>query len=109
MRLRRNKYGVSAKEDRTLDGIVFASKKEMTRYSELKLMEQAGAIEQLQLQPKWDIVVNGQKICSYVGDFFYVDSDGKAVVEDTKGMKTPAYRLKKKLMLAVHGIDIWES
>lgn len=104
---RNNKYGVAAKEDRTVDGIVFASKKEATRYGELKLLQDAGKIFNLALQPKWKIVINEVHVCSYIGDFRYLEN-GQLIIEDAKGVATPVYRLKKKLMKAVHGILIKE-
>ena len=93
-----------------LDGISFDSRKESARYSDLKLMHRAGAITDLTLQPKFDIVINGQKVCSYIADFSYVEN-GVTVVEDVKSemtRKLPTYRLKNKLMRAVHGIEIRE-
>ena len=72
-------------------------------------MEKAGEIRDLQLQPKFDLIVNGVKVGKYVADFKYVDGEPKYVVEDCKGMKTPVYRLKKKLMAAIHNIDILET
>jgi hypothetical protein len=91
-----------------VDGIVFASKREASRYSELKLLEAAGEIFDLKLQPKFPIVVNKQKICTYIADFEYELSDGTKITEDVKGVKTPVYRLKKKLMKACFGIEITE-
>ncbi len=105
---RRNKYNVSPKAERTVDGIVFDSKKEATRYGELKLLVRAGQITGLRRQPRFDIVVNGVKIGFYKGDFGY-DENGKSVVEDVKGMKTPMYRLKKKLVEALYGFEITET
>ena len=67
----------------------------------------AGIISDLRLQVPYVITVNGLKICKYVADFVYIDK-GYEVVEDVKGMKTPTYNLKKKLMKAVHGIEIQE-
>ena len=93
-----------------IDGVTFDSKKESARYSDLKLMHRAGAITDLTLQPKFDIVINGQKVCSYIADFSYVEN-GVTVVEDVKSemtRKLPTYRLKKKLMRVVHGIAIRE-
>ena len=93
-----------------LDGISFDSRKESARYSDLKLMHRAGAITDLTLQPKFDIVINGQKVCSYIADFSYVEN-GVTVVEDVKSemtRKLPTYRLKKKLMKAVHSIEVRE-
>jgi hypothetical protein len=91
-----------------VDGIVFASKREASRYSELKLLEAAGEIFDLKLQPKFPIVVNKQKICTYIADFEYELSDGTKITVDVKGVKTPVYRLKKKLMKACFGIEITE-
>lgn len=90
-----------------VDGIKFDSQREATRYSVLKIMQAAGVISDLRLQVPYVITVNGLKICKYVADFVYVDR-GRDVVEDVKGMKTPTYNLKKKLMKAVHGIEIQE-
>lgn len=91
----------------TVDNITFASKKESVRYSELKLLLKAGKIDILELQPRFLIQVNGKKICSYVGDFSYIEN-GKRVVEDVKGVKTPTYKLKAKLVEACHGVVIRE-
>lgn len=104
---RRHKYGVAAKEDRTMDGIVFASKKEMTRYAELKLMEKAGEIGCLEIQVGYPLVVNGKTVGKYVADFDYW-TDGKRITEDVKGMRTPIYRLKKKMFEAQYGRPIKE-
>lgn len=94
-----------------VDGFVFDSQKEARRYGELKLMQAHDQIADLTLQPRFPIVINGVKVCTYVADFQYRDPwDGnKIVTEDVKGMKTPIYNLKKKLMKAVHGIDIRET
>lgn len=93
-----------------VDGIRFASKGEASRYSQLRLLEKGGRITDLKLQPRIPININGVKICTYVGDFFYFDRDKKQLVyEDFKGVKTAIYRLKKKLVKACHNIDIFES
>ena len=81
----------------TVDGIRFASRREAKRYSQLKLLERAGTISNLELQPRYNINVNGEYIGFYKADFRYFE-DGCRVVEDTKGMKTPLYRWKKKLV-----------
>lgn len=96
------------------DGIKFDSKKEAIRYSQLKMFEKAGLISNLQLQKEF-VLIPAQKIdgkvveraCKYKADFVYIE-DGKMVVEDTKGFKTPEYIIKRKLMLFVHGIQIKE-
>ena len=106
---RYNKYRVAPKAARTLDGIVFDSKKEMNRYCELKILQKARVISELELQPRFDLVVNGRKCGFYKADFRYFMLDKKKyVVEDVKGVRTPVYRLKKKLVEAIHGIVIAE-
>ena len=92
-----------------VDGIYFDSKREANRYSELKMMEKAGIINSLKLQPEFKCVVNGKKVCTYKADFEYLIVDdigpqgqiGYYIVEDVKGFKTPVYRLKKKLVEAL--------
>lgn len=89
-----------------IDGTRFASTMEGNRYRELKLLERAGAITDLKLQPRYPIVINGVKVTTYVGDFEYQCTPGPKVTEDTKGTKTTDYIIKKKLMFAVYGITI---
>jgi hypothetical protein len=92
-----------------VDGIPFASKAEAKRYGDLKLLERANEIEGLELQPKYDLIVCGLKVCSYIADFRYRDRrTGETIVEDVKGFRTRDYRIKAKLMKAVHGIEITE-
>lgn len=88
-----------------IDGITFASKKEAKRYSELKMLERAKVISNLEtqkafeLQPKY-INKIGQHIraITYIADFYYYDNEYKKwVVEDTKGFRTEVYKIKKKL------------
>lgn len=94
----------------------YASRKEHRRANELKLMQRAGIIKYLREQVTYELIptqrdVNGKVIeraCSYVADFVYTDKDGNLIVEDTKGMRTEVYRIKRKLMLHVHGIRILE-
>lgn len=101
------KYGNVKTE---VDGIQFDSKREAARYGELKLRLRAGEIDLLQTQPKFVLSVNGEKICTYIADFQYDDlRTDKTVVEDVKGVKTAVYRMKKKLMRAVWGIDVIET
>ena len=90
-----------------VDGIRFASKAEARRYGELKLLVFAKEIYNLSLQPTFPIIVNGSKICTYVADFRY-EKDDQLVIEDVKGMRTPVYKLKKKLVEALYGITITE-
>jgi len=96
-----------------VDGITFDSKWESERYGQLKAMERGGIVTDLKLQVKYDIVINDIKICKYIADFVYKeespDGEIKEIVEDAKGFETPEFKLKKKLMKAVHGIDIYLS
>ena len=94
-------------EPTEVDGHRFASLAEARRYMDLKRLQDAGEISQLRLQPRYPIVINGIPVCVYVADFSYIGSTG-IVVEDVKGVRTAVYRLKNKLMRAVHGIDITE-
>lgn len=108
--------------------IVFDSRKEARRYQELMLLERAGVIKNLRMQEPFVLIPsqyetyerfgkNGQRLkdgtrliereCTYIADFVYVE-DGKLVVEDTKGIKTKDYIIKRKLMLHTHGIRIRE-
>jgi Protein of unknown function (DUF1064) len=99
------------KNQRTIvDGVTFSSKKEASRYLDLNLLVRIGDIDQLEVQPRYKLVANGKLICAYVADFKYRDKKTlTTVVEDVKGIRTPVYRIKRKLMLAIHGIDILET
>lgn len=93
----------------TIDGITFASKKEALVYAGLKLAEKMGDISELKLQPRIKLIAGGVHICTYVCDFFYFDRRrGNHLWVDAKGFKTPIYKLKKKLVLALTGIEIIE-
>ena len=107
----KNKYGA---KKITIDGITFDSRREASRYRELKLLERAGVIKGLELQKEFELVPtqkrNGKVIerpVKYKADFWYIEN-GKPVVEDTKGFKTKEYIIKRKLMLYVYGIRIKE-
>lgn len=114
-----------------VDGIKFDSKKEALRFKELKMLEKAGIISNLQRQVKYVLIPaqyeltdeayakgkekgkpkKGRLIereCAYYADFVYSTKGGELVVEDTKGVKTPEYIIKRKLMLYVHNIKIKE-
>lgn len=92
-----------------VDGITFDSKREAARYAELKLMQRAGLISDLRRQVKYELIPKqqGERAVSYIADFVYSE-DGQTVVEDVKGVRTPVYRIKKKLMLWRHGVRIRE-
>lgn len=92
-------------------GHTFDSKLEANRYQELLYMQQAGLIANIELQPRYNLVVNGCKLGFYRGDFRYVVTEtGQSVVEDTKSpvTRTQVYMLKKKLIKALYGVEIVE-
>jgi hypothetical protein len=99
-----------------VDGIKFRSKAEAHRYGELKLLEKAGRIRHLELQPAFPLTAHGRKLATYVADFSYEKpqiAEGGVVlwtriIEDVKGMLTPMYRLKKKWAELQYGITITE-
>lgn len=80
------------------------------------MLERAGEIRDLERQVKYVLIpsqrIDGKVVereCSYIADFKYHNAgDGKMVVEDTKGVKTKDYIIKRKLMLSVYGIRIQE-
>ena len=124
--MRANKYH---NKKVSLGGEVFDSKKELRRYNELLLLQRAGEISDLKRQVEYELIPNQyevkeqysksgkrlkdkralleRRVC-YVADFVYKTKDGETVVEDTKGIKTDKYILKRKMMLFFHGIRIKE-
>ncbi len=122
MAQRRNKYG---NKKVVVNGIKFDSQKEAQRYTYLRMLQNAGKITDLELQKEYVLIpsqrepdgvgkrggrIRGKVIerkVSYIADFAY-KQDGKEVVEDTKGVLTPDYVIKRKLMLYIHGIRIAE-
>lgn len=122
------KYQKYKNQKATIDGVFFDSKKEARRYAELKMLQKAGEIQNLELQKPFELIPaqyenyarygeNGKRLkdgkrcveksCVYKADFVYTEN-GNLVVEDTKGMRTKDYIIKRKLMLYVHGIRIKE-
>ncbi len=109
-----------------VDGQIFDSKKEARRFQHLRLLERTGAIKHLQTQVKFILIptqrepdtigVRGgrkkgkllEREVAYIADFVYTTSDGIQVVEDTKGIRTADYIIKRKLMLYIHNIRIKE-
>lgn len=97
-----------------VDGIPFDSKKEAQRYRELSLLLRAGAISDLERQKEYVLIpaqcAGGKTVeraVKYKADFVYREN-GREVVEDTKGVRTRDYIIKRKLMLWVYGIRIRE-
>ena len=85
-----------------IDMYIFDSAKEAKRYKELKLLEMAGEISNLELQPRFllqeSFRKNGKtyRKIEYVADFKYIEK-GKTIVEDVKGVQTDVFKLKHKL------------
>lgn len=127
MKYNRKYYNIKTK---TSDGIVFDSRKEAQRWEQLLLLQKAGKIVELKRQVEYELLPNqyetyerfsktgkrlkdGERLVErkveYLADFVYHDVDtGELIVEDTKGVKTKDYIIKRKLMLLVHGIKIRE-
>lgn len=120
----KNKYGAKST---VVDGIKFPSQKEARRYAQLKMLERAGEIRDLQRQVEFELIPaqfeppktlkSGRKVrgrcierkCVYIADYAYIQSDtGEMIVEDAKGFRTDVYRIKKKLLLYKYGIQIKE-
>lgn len=100
----------------TLGDQTFDSKKECGRFLELSVLQKSGKIKELKTQVSFELIPAQrdpetkkvlERACNYVADFTYWEN-GKYVVEDTKGVRTPDYIIKRKLMLWVHGIRIKE-
>jgi len=94
-----------------LHGATFDSQKEAGRFQELLWMQRAGLVRNIELQPRYDLIVNGKKCGFYKGDFRYEEiATGNTVVEDVKHPKTrtATYALKKRLIKALYDIDIVE-
>lgn len=87
------------------DGIRFPSSGQGRRYLQLKLLWQQGHISDLKLEVDFPLIVNGLKVCSYRADFVYTEN-GARIVEDFKGVETPQFKLKRKLMRACYGIEL---
>ena len=102
-----------------IDGVRFASKAEAKRDAELCLLERADTIQDLERQPRFPLVVNGVKICTYIGDWSYMEFvrekaingrprfSMKRVVEDRKGVQTPAFKIEWALAKALHPEIEW--
>lgn len=105
----RSKYG-----NKRTNG--YASKREAKRAHELELLLRSGNIIHLAKQFPFELIPkqDGERACKYVADFVYRERNpvtgeiGAEIVEDAKGYRDPVYRIKRKLMLHVHGIRIRE-
>jgi hypothetical protein len=98
--MRKNKYNVSDKSRRTMDGTVFDSMAEMNRYAELKTLERAGVIKDLVLQPRFILIEKTPRTRQhvYTADFMYI-IEAETIVEDVKGVVTKDYVLRRDMFL----------
>lgn len=115
----------------TIDGMTFDSHKEYHRYCQLYLLSKMGEVSELQRQVKFVLIptqreasksfyMRGEKKgqpregkliekeVAYYADFVYRDNQGRLIVEDVKGVRTEAYKIKRKMMLYFHGIRVQE-
>ena len=90
------------------DGTFSDSKKEARIDGEYQILLRCGQLRSVERKKRFPIVIAGIKICDYECDWVITDTAGNVSVVDAKGLKTRVYRLKKKLMKAIHGIDIIE-
>ena len=105
----KNKYHA---QKETVDGHVFDSKKEASRYRKLRWMQENGIISNLQLQPVFelqpaftDATGKRHRKITYRADFKYTEN-GREIIEDTKGMETAVFKIKKKLFLYKYKIEL---
>ncbi len=91
-----------------VDGVRFASKKEARQDAKLLLRQQHGQIRGLQRQVPFPFVVNGTEVAEYIADWTYWEGDA-FIVHDAKGRKTDVYKLKKRLLKALFGLEIRET
>ena len=109
---RSQKYGNEKVDDA---GRTFDSKAEHKRWQYLAMLERAGEIRDLRCQVPFELIPaqvspsgKRERPTMYLADFVYRTADGIEVVEDVKGAVTPEFRLKRKLMLWRHGIEVKE-
>ncbi len=110
--MRNGKYGVSSAEDRTFEGIIFHSRREMEAYRGFRILEKAGKIAKLERQVAFPLLaarleavphgslVDAVPVAKYLADFVVTELDGTKRIYETKGVATAVYKLKKKLFEA---------
>lgn len=103
----RHKYNA---QKTVIDGIRFDSKAEAEYYLQLKLLQKAGEIVSIELQPEFELLPaeKGKRAVKYVADFLVTYSDGREEIIDVKGVKTAVYRLKKRWVEHKYGIQVKE-
>jgi hypothetical protein len=109
LRQKHSKFG--NRPTRCRQAMIHHSGLEAARCDELHAMQDGGLIRELEAhpQPRYDLVVNEVSVTRYLPDFRYVDAEtGEPIVEDVKGVRTREYEIKKRLMLACHGVEIQE-
>ncbi len=116
-----NQYRKYKNKKIEIDEIKFDSQKEGNRYIELRMLEKAKVIKDLQRQVKYVLIPTQrgddkkviERECAYIADFVYFDCEtGKEIVEDVKGYRGggayEVFKIKRKLMLERYGIRIKE-
>jgi hypothetical protein len=114
--VKRGKFNIAPKRDRTLRGEVFDSKTELDFFKHLEFLKRATLpserVVDIQKQVKYPLVVNNFKVCDYILDFMVTYADGSIYHYDVKGYTRGAtyavFRLKAKLMQAVYDIKVVE-
>jgi hypothetical protein len=104
-----SRYTVAPREQRTIDGMAFASLAEARRYGELKLSERIGEIFDLRCQAAFECVVNGVHVLTYTVDFAYRNAAGREVFEEVKSGRSGRerdWKLRRALVQALHGVSI---
>lgn len=99
---RSQKYGANAV---VTDEGRFASQREHQHWCLSKLRQRAGEIRNLERQVRFRLENNGVHICDYIADEVFFEGQQRVVV-DVKGVETPEFKLKRKLMLALLGIEV---
>ena len=90
------------------DGFVFDSRMEANRWDQLVMLWRHGRIHFLERQVPFAFIINGVRVGKYTADYAYLEG-GYYVVEDRKGHRDTAYKLRRRLMLACFGIEIRET
>jgi hypothetical protein len=84
------------------DGYYYASKLEAGHAQNLDILKKAGKVKKWERQIPIDLMANGVKICRYYCDFKVWWKDGRVTLEETKGIETDVYRIKRKLLEALY-------
>lgn len=109
-KISKGRYNIVSKSARTYNGVVFDSAHEMKYCKTLDLLVRGGAVLGYERQVRYDIDINGKHICFYKLDFKVTYPDRVEYIDckSTPDLVDPVYKLKKKLVEAIHGIQIQE-